>query len=169
MVDQIHQAIDVIIPCMDIVDGSDGNKTEKIIDISRHRTNGRPLYLIKRNKYTESVRKQLKAKYRLLLKSFNTYAFYSCGIVEMQEKVCQHMTSTGAYSLMMEFNETNQHYIKGYLDKIDKQLTSTLDNLLQNRLITPSQRERLKVNQPKRDFNSLYFQPDTRRVCSSKN
>jgi hypothetical protein len=50
MADQMNQAIDVFIPWMDEVDGSEDEDDEKIIDISGYKTNVRPLYLIKRQK-----------------------------------------------------------------------------------------------------------------------
>ncbi len=85
----------------------------------------------------------------------------------MQQKVFEHMTNTCAYYLIMELNNTNQHYIKKHLNKINKRITLTLNNLLENQSITSSQWERMQVKQQsrrRRQLASLYFLPNTRRV-----
>jgi hypothetical protein len=154
MVDQMNQAIDVVIPWMDEVDGIEDEDDEKIIDISGYKTNVRPLYLIKRKKDIAFIRQQFKAKHRLLLRTFNTYAYYACEITEMQQKVLQHMTSTGAYSLIMELNETNQQDIEKHLNNRDKRITFTLNNLLHDQSITLSQWKKMKDNPSGRRFDS---------------
>jgi hypothetical protein len=63
----------------------------------------------------------------------------------MQQKVLQHMTSTGAYSLIMELNETNQQDIEKHLNNMDKRITFTLNNLLHDQSITLSQWKKMKT------------------------
>ena len=65
MVDQINQAIDVVIPCMNEADGAD-DEDEKIIDLSGYGSKTRPLCLIKRRKDIASIRKDLSMKKRVL-------------------------------------------------------------------------------------------------------
>jgi hypothetical protein len=68
---------------------NENDEDEKIIDISGYNTNQRPVYLIKRRKYIGIIRRQLKMKNCILLKVFNTYAFYSGTITEMKQKVVE--------------------------------------------------------------------------------
>jgi hypothetical protein len=163
MVDQINQAIDVVIPCMIGMDGSE-DEDEKLIDLSGYGSKTRPLYLIKRKKDMASIRKQLSVKKRVLLRTFNTYAYYSCDIAEMQQKVSDHMTSTGAYSLIAELDSTDQDCIGTYLNTVDERVTCSLNQLLHDRSITFSQWQQMKVDRLESQLDSLYFLPNTRRV-----
>ncbi|CAF2890422.1 unnamed protein product [Rotaria sp. Silwood2] len=163
MVDEINQSIDIVIPWMNDVDENE-TEDEKIIHIGGYKTNGRPLYLIKRRNDIDFIRKQFAEKNHLLLKTFNTYAYYSCDITEMQHKVLQHMINTGAYSFIMEFNYTNQYNIEEeYLNIMDKRITFILNNLLNNQSITLLQRKKMKANLNGRRLNSLHFLPNTRK------
>jgi hypothetical protein len=171
MVDQIDQAINIIVPWIDRINDDENDKEDdedkKIIDISGYNTNIRPLYLIKRRKYIKVIRQQLQMKNRILLKAFNTYAYYSCTITEMQQKILEHMTNTGAYSLITELNRTNQDDVEKYLNIMDQRITLTLNNLLHDRSITASQRVKMEVNRSSRKrqrLDSLYFLPNIRRV-----
>ena len=163
MVDQINQAIDVVIPCMNGADGAE-DEDEKIIDISGYGTNTRPLYLIKRKKDIQLIRKQLFAKNRVLLRAFNTHAYYSCETTEIEQKALKHMASTGAYSLIVELDSTNQHCMDTHLNNMDKRITCMLNNLLQDQSITFSQWQQMKIERLGSRLDSLYFLPDTRRV-----
>jgi hypothetical protein len=166
MINQMNQAIDFIIPLMDNnqIDENEDEQQEKIIYIPAYNTNQHPIYFIKRKKYFEIVRQELEAKNRILSKTFNTYAFYSCEINEMQEKIIEHMTNTNAYLFIMEFNHTDQHHNDKYLNLIDKQITLTLNNFVRDKLITLEQRTKMKVNLNESQLDSLYFLPDTRQV-----
>jgi len=192
MVDQINEAVDIIVPFKDYDevtvaaaaaanenkdqnDDDDDDEDEKIISLLGYKANTvvRPLYLVKRKKYVKLIQEQLYAKNRLLLKTlYKPSTYYSCEITEMQEKVSKHMIGTDAYLLIMKLNETNQDdCMEKYLDKIDQQITSTLTNLLSDQSITLLQWHQMKVNRQQseirrqRRLNSLYFLPDTRRVC----
>ena len=165
MVDHINQAIDVIIPVITGADGSDvENEGEKRIDISGYESNARPVYLIERKKDTELIRKHLFAKNRVLLRTFNTYAYYSCDIAEMQQKVLEHMSTTGAYSLIMELDNTNRHCIATYLTDMDARVACSLNQLLHDQSITVLQWQQMKVELRESRLDSLYFRPNTRRV-----
>lgn len=163
MVDHIDQAVDVVIPCMEGLDGSDDGR-EKIADISGYGSSARSVYLIKRKADIELIRKRLSMKNRLLLRAFNTNAYYSCDIAEMQQKVLEHMTSTSAYSLIMELDNINQHCIDTSLNNMDERVTSTLNRLLHDQSITFSQWQEMIADQLESLLDSLYFQPNTRRV-----
>ena len=162
-VDHMNQAIDIIIPCMIGMDGGD-NEDEKIIDLSGYGSKTRPLYLIKRQKDIASIRKDLSMKKRVLLRTFNSYAYYSCDIAEIQQKVHEHMTNTGAYSLIMELDTSNRHCIDTSLNDMDKRVRCTLNTLLHDRSITFSQWQQMKVDRLESRLDSLYFLPNTRRV-----
>ena len=163
MVDQINQAIDVVIPCMNEADGAD-DEDEKIIDVSGYGTNTRPLYLIKRKKDLELIRKHLSMKKRVLLRTLNTHAYYSCATTEIEQKVRKHMASTGAYSLIVELDSTHQQYLDTHLNNVDERISCTLNHLLQDQSITFSQWQQMKVERCASRLDSLYFLPDTRRV-----
>ena len=165
MVDQIDQSIDIAIPLNDsIYQDKEESEDNKIIKISSIEITTRPLYQITRNKYIDTIEEQLKEKNRILLKAYNTYAYYSCDTTEMKQKVAEHMTRTGAYALMVVLDENNQHYIGKYLDCLDQRITLTLDSLLHDKLITSSQWKKMKVYRDKGRLDSLYFLPETRRV-----
>lgn len=169
MGDQIHQAIDVIIPCMSGVNGSEvgdeqDDDDKKLVNISGYETTKRPLYLIRRTKYLKPIREQLKAKNRLLLSAWCTYAYYSCEITEMQQKVLEHMTSTGAYHLIMELESTDHDRTDNHLKAIDERVTSTLNQLSDDQSITWSQWRKMRVSRSRSRLDSLYFLPNTRRV-----
>jgi hypothetical protein len=168
MVDHINQAIDVVIPCLHGLDGSD-DEEEKMVDISGYGSNTRPLYLIKRKEDIELIRKRLSAKNRVLLRAFSTHAYYSCDIAEMQQKVLQHMTSTGAYSLIMELDKTKQHCIDTCLNNTDERVTCTLNRLLHDQSITFSQWQEMRVDRLDSRLDSLYFLPNTSRVSPMTN
>jgi hypothetical protein len=163
MADQINQAIDVVIPCMDEAGGAE-DEDEKIIDLSGYGSKTRPLYLIKRRKDMASIRKDFSMKKRVLLRAFNSYAYYSCDIAEVQQKVHEHMASTGAYSLIVKLDSTNRDYLDTHLNNVDERITCTLNTLLQDQSIRFSQRQQMKVERPASRVDSLYFLPDTRRV-----
>ena len=160
MVDQINQAIDVVIPCMHGIDGGE----EKIIDLSGYGSKTRHLYLIKRKKDMASIRKHLSMKKRVLLRAFNSYAYYSCDIAEMQQKVHEHMASTGAYSMIVELDNTNRHCIDICLNGMDERVRCTLNTLLYDQSITFSQWRKMRVDRLESRLDSLYFLPNTRRV-----
>ena len=169
MVEEINQSIDVVVPCMDSVhdDAEEAGKT--IIDISGYGSNTRPLYLIRRKKYLGPIRQQLKAKNRLLLRTLNTYAYYSCEITEMQQKVLEHMTSTRAYLVVMELTRTDHDHIDQHLKSIDERITSALNQLLDDRSITRAQWQRMRASRSRSRMDCLYFLPDTRQVRSMIN
>ena len=159
----MHQAIDIIIPCMIGMDGSE-HEDENIIDLSGHGSKTRPLYLIKRKNDAESIRKHLFEKNRVLLRAFNTNAYYSCAIAEMQQKVHEHMTHTGAYSLIMELDTSNRHCTDTSLNDIDDRVRWTLNTLLHDQSITFSQWQEMSVDRLESRLDSHYFLPNTRRV-----
>ena len=163
MVDQITQAVNVIIPWKDET-GEIEDENEKISHIFADKANTRPIYLIKRRKDTKLIQQQLKTENRILLRTLNTYAHYSCKITEMQQQILQYMTDTGAYSLIMEVQCTNQHDIEEHLNNMHQQIIYTLNNLLHDRSITLLQWKRMKPDQSERKVDSLYFLPDTRKV-----
>jgi hypothetical protein len=163
MVDQINQAIDVVIPYMDEADGAE-DEDKKIIDISGYGTNTRPLYLIKRKRDVEWIRKRLFEKKRLLLRTFNTYAYYACDIAEMQQKVHEHMSNTGAYALRVELGSAHWHGIDTCLNEMDERVRCTLNTLWHDRSITFSQWQEMRVDRLNSRLDSLYFLPNTRRV-----
>ena len=163
MVDQINQAVDVVIPCMDEADGAE-DEDETIINISGYGTNTRPLYLIKRKKDIELIRKHLSVKKRVLLRTFNTNAYYSCETTEIEQKVRKHMASTGAYLLIVELDSTNRDYLDTHLNNVDERISCTLNDLLHHQSITFSQWQQMKVERLASRLDSLYFLPDTRRV-----
>jgi hypothetical protein len=164
----MNQAIDIIIPCMIGMDGSE-NEDEKIIDLSGYGSKTRPSYLIKRKKDIASIRKDLSMKKRVLLRAFNSYAYYSCDIAEMQQKVREHMACTGAYSLITELDNTNRHYIDVCLNTMDERVACSLNQLLHDRSITFSQWQQMKVDRLDSRLDSLYFLPNTRRVRALTN
>ena len=163
MVDHIHQTIDVVIPCLHGLNGSD-DEEEKIVDISGYGTNTRPLYLIKRKEDIELIRKHLSVKNRVLVRAFNTNAYYSCETTEIEQKVLKHMASTGAYSLIVELDSTNRDDLDTPLNNVHERITCTLNTLLQDQSITFSQWQQMKVERPASRLDTLYFRPDTRRV-----
>ena len=59
--DHTNQAIDIIIPCMIGMDGSE-HEDEKIIDLSGYGSKTRPLYGIKQKHDVELIRKRLLEK-----------------------------------------------------------------------------------------------------------
>ena len=168
MVDHLRQAIDVVIPCLPGLDGSD-DEEEKIVDISSYGSNTRPLYLIKRKEDIELIRKRLSAKKRVLLRAFSTNAYYSCDIAEMQQKVLQHMTSTGAYALIMALDKTKQRCIDTCLNNMDERVTCKLSRLLHDQSITFAQWQEMRVDRLESRLDSLYFLPNTRRVSPMTN
>ena len=87
----------------------------------------------------------------------------------MEQKVLDHMTSTGAYSLIMILNDSNQHFIEKVVKRMDKRITLTLDKLLAAQLITSAHYNTMKVNPAKRRLDTLYLLPDTRRVSLNVN
>ncbi|CAF1336877.1 unnamed protein product [Adineta steineri] len=109
----------------------------------------------------KTIENQLKLKDRLLLKVFNTYAYYCCEIAEMQQKVLDYMNNTGAYALIIEFNETNQYRRQEYIQIMDKQITEVLNSLLRKKSITLQQWKWMKINRWKMELSTLYFLPDT--------
>ncbi|CAF4059560.1 unnamed protein product, partial [Rotaria sp. Silwood2] len=162
MVDEINQSIDVVVPCIDENKVND-NGENKLMNLSENKINGRPLYQIRRKKYIEIIRRQLQAKNRILLTTYNTYAYYSCERTEMQEKILEHMIRTGAYRFNVELNVTDQHYIEIILNSIDHHITDKLNNLCHDKLISYSQWEKLNANRSTNRLDTLYFLPDTRR------
>ena len=159
----MNQAIDIIIPCMIGMDGRE-HEDDRIIDLSGYGSKTRPLYLIKQKHDVELIRKRLLEKKRVLLRTFNTYAYYSCDIAEMQQKVLEHMTSTGAYSLIVELDNTNRHCIDTCLNDMDERVKCTLNTLLLDQSITFSQWRQMRVDRLDSRLDSLYFLPNTRRV-----
>ncbi|CAF4609415.1 unnamed protein product, partial [Rotaria magnacalcarata] len=79
--------------------------------------------------YFDSIQKQLQTKNRILLPTYNTNAYYSCEIIEMQQKISEHMTRTNAYRFIMDINETNQPLLDELLLENDKLIATTLNNL----------------------------------------
>ena len=163
MVDQINQAIDVVIPWIDEADGCE-DEYEKIIDISGYKTNARPLYRIQHRKDIELIRRQFRAKNRVLWRAYHTYAYYSCETSEIHQKVQEHMIRTGAYCFIMNSNETNQYYTNKYLNDINQRITTVLNTLLHDQWITYRQWQKMIEHHFKGTFDSLYFLPDTRKV-----
>ncbi|CAF2890491.1 unnamed protein product [Rotaria sp. Silwood2] len=166
MADQINQAIDIVIPWMEYEnDGNDDDDEhmEKIISLSDCKGNGRPLYQITRKKYFEIIRQQLQANNRILFIAYNTYAYYSCEKNELQQKVHEHMTRPGIYRLIMELNDTNQHHIEEVLNKMDNEITTKLNLLFDDKLISHAQWQKLSMYRLNTRLNTLYFLPDTRR------
>ncbi|CAF2907439.1 unnamed protein product [Rotaria sp. Silwood2] len=168
MVDQINQAIDIVVPWMDKMNDKDDN-IEKIINLSGDEINERrPLYQITRKKYLNIIRQQLQANNRILLPTYNICAYYSCELTDMQQKVHEHMTRTGAYRLIMELDQTNPYSLEEFLKKINNEIMKKLNGFLHNKLITYSQWEQMTINQSNSQLNTLYFLPDTRQVGSDK-
>jgi hypothetical protein len=159
----MNQAIDIIIPCVIGMDGRE-HENERLIDLSGYGSNSRPLYLIKQKHDVELFRKRLLEKKRVLLRAFNSYAYYSCDIAEMQQKVHEHMASTGAYSWLVELDNTNRHCIDICLNGMDEQVRCTLNTLLYDQSITFSQWRKMRVDRHESRLDSLYFLPNTRRV-----
>ena len=159
----MNQAIDIIIPCMIGMDGSE-SEDEKIIDLSGYGSHSRPLYLVKQKHDVDLIRKRLLEKKCVLLRAFNSYAYYSCDIAEMQQKVYEHMASTGAYSLIVELDNTNGHCIDICLNDMDERVRCTLNTLLYDQSITFSQWRKMRVDRLDSRLDSLYFLPNTRRV-----
>ena len=142
----------------------DDDEEPMLVNIAAIKANERPLYQITQKRHIETIRRELEERNRVLLQAYNTYAYYSCAKTEMQQKVLDHMTTTGAYSLIMELNDSNQHFIEKVVKRMDKRITLTLDKLLAAQLITFSHYNKMKINQSKRRLDTLYFLPDTRRV-----
>jgi hypothetical protein len=170
MVDQINESIDVVVRWMDGKPRKgDDDEEPMIVNISAYKANERPLYQITQKGHMETIRRELEERSRLLLTVYNTYAYYSCARTEMQQKVLDHMTSTGAYCSIMTLNDSNQHLIEKVVKRMDKRITLTLDKLLAAQLITSAHYNTMKVNPSKRRLDTLYFLPDTRRVSLNVN
>ena len=186
MNDQFNQAIDIVVPWIDKPDESeeeeeeDSNREEKeegeeetnnakrkMIQLCASTKTGRPLYLIRRRKYIEPIRKQLQVTNRLLLNTYNTHAYYSCRISEMNEKVSEHICRTSAYRLITKLDDSHPSYLKNTLMDIDYQITTKLNELFHDKMITYSQWQTMIINRPTSQFDTLYFLPNTRRVCCS--
>ena len=121
MNDQFNQAIDIVVPWMDKLDeseeeeeeegeGETNNTKRKMIQLRTCTKTRRPLYLIRRRKYIEPIRKQLQATNRPLLNTYNTHAYYSCRISEMKEKVSEQRRRTSAYRLITKLDDSHQSY-----------------------------------------------------------
>ncbi|CAF3857895.1 unnamed protein product [Rotaria sp. Silwood1] len=166
MVDQINQAIDIVVPWMDNMDDNDDDDdNEKIINLSGDEINERrPLYQITRKKYLNIIRQQLQTNNRILLPTYNLYAYYSCELTLMQQKVHEHMTRTGAYRLIMELDQTNPYSLKEFVKKMNNDIMKKLNCVLHNKLITYAQWKQMSTNRSNSQLNTLYFLPDTRQA-----
>ncbi|CAF3184474.1 unnamed protein product [Rotaria socialis] len=165
MVDQINQAIDVVIPCKNnkLNNKTKNENDERITVLFEGNDRRRPLYEITGMQYFDSIQKQLQTKNRILLPTYNTNAYYSCEIIEMQQKISEHMTRTNAYRFIMDINETNQPLLDELLLENDKLIATTLNNLFHTQCITYSQWQQMIFHRSKSEFDLLYFLPDTRQ------
>ena len=75
------------------------------------------------------------------------------------------MTTTNAYSLIEELNETtNPDCIRKNLDHIVEKVQLMLNDLLQNQSITSMQCQEMQIQRAKVRLDYLFFLPDTRKV-----
>jgi len=78
--------------------------------------------------------------------------------------VSEHITQTGAYSLVEELNDTNPNCVQQNLDNIVKQVTSLLNDLLERQCLTDIQVQQMKIERSMVQMDYLYFLPDARQV-----
>ena len=173
MVDQINKAIDVVVSCMDQLhrnENDNNDNEEKLINISSdYETNNRPVYQITRRKYLDHIRQQLQMKNRILLRTLNTYAYYSCERSDIQQKIFEHMTQTDAYHLIMELHERNQHHLENVLKTMNKQIMTKLNHLYHTKLISYLQWQKLINNRLNSRLDILYFLPNICQVRYTTN
>ena len=180
MDDQFNQAIDIVVPWMDKLDeseeeeeeeeegeddieekeereGETNNAKRKMIQLCTSTKTRRPLYLIRRRKYIEPIRKQLQATNRPLSNTYNTHAYYSCRISEMKEKVSEQRRRTSAYRLIAKLDDSHQSYFKNTLMDIDYQITTKLNELFHDKMITYSHWQTMIISRSTSQFDTLFF------------
>ncbi|CAF1316526.1 unnamed protein product [Adineta steineri] len=190
MVDQINGSVDIVVQLFDNYDnGSDDDdelnndnnisicsfdmknntlalqqkKEIAIVRIPDYRLNARSLYSIHKNDI-QLIRQLFKEQNRLLLKTYQSNAMYSCTMDEFEQKTSAFIEQTNAYSLIQEFSKTNRHCVRKYLDNLVDTVNTTLDNLLQCQSITSMQYEEMKVLRSKVRLDYLFFLSDTRKI-----
>ena len=187
MVDEIHGSVDIVV--IQLVDNDNNNNNDdlddenivctykdqyqweenakriSIVRIPQYRLNARSLYCIQK-KDIELIRQQFKEQNRLLLKTYQSHAMYSCTIDEFERNISTFFTQTNAYNLIEELNEINPNCIEKYLDNLVDKVKAILDHLLQQQQqsINSIQYEEMQIQRSKVRLDYLFFLPDTRKV-----
>lgn len=164
MFDEIDNlSFDLVLPCVERKD-QDNDKELLLVKLTDTKSTGRSLYQIKHTKDLAMIQQELQTKHHILLPTYNTNAYYSCPINEMQQKIFEHMTDTHAYRLVFELDPTDKHNIDIIMKYIDNQITTKLNTMLHDKLITMQQWKKLITNPSTSRLDTLYFLPDTRQV-----
>lgn len=101
----------------------------------------------------------------ILLDVFNSNGIYLCERREMNEKVSQHMTQTGAYLLMEQLNNANRTCVGQYLNQMVEEVNSLVDNLHECQGLSDIQVQQMRIVElSKVQMNYLFFLPDPRQV-----
>lgn len=115
---------------------------------------------------SQFYRQSLEAQNYCLLHVYNSNGIYICKREEMQSKTMAQMNRTHAYAFVEELNVTKPDCVRRHLDNIVKQISTSLNELLEFHCINDVQFRQMIVERSTVRMDYLFFLPDLRQVSA---